>query len=168
MSSFNQGTFFRVSVSTLCKSFENKMWGIIEADGIPLLLLWRFILWITESRKKAQEEAKAAKEAENRARKARAVEKVEGEDEIEDDDEEVFDTKNTRSKRSQVWPWENPGVESEDEVWIDGKIEQDKIDVHRLDITKGRKKNAMGHLESEGITIMSQKIHRKRQPVMER
>lgn len=73
-----------------------------------------------------------------------------------------------RSKRSQVWPWENPGVESEDEVWIDGKIEQDKIDVHRLDITKGRKKNAMGHLESEGITIMSQKIHRKRQPVMER
>ena len=67
-----------------------------------------------------------------------------------------------------MWPWENPGVESEDEVWIDGKIEQDKIDVHRLDITKGRKKNAMGHLESEGITIMSQKIHRKRQSVMER
>lgn len=67
-----------------------------------------------------------------------------------------------------MWPWENPGVESEDEVWIDGNIEQDKIDIHRLDITKGRKKNAMGHLENEGITIMSQKIQRKRQPIMER
>ncbi|RMX47348.1 hypothetical protein pdam_00012582 [Pocillopora damicornis] len=162
-----------VHTNKLCKHNLFRSSQVQEPQSItcsPALSEERYKIYVerVESRKKAQEEAKAAKEAENRARKARAVEKVEGEDEIEDDDEEVFDTKNTRSKRSQVWPWENPGVESEDEVWIDGKIEQDKIDVHRLDITKGRKKNAMGHLESEGITIMSQKIHRKRQPVMER
>ena len=63
-----------------------------------------------------------------------------------------------------MWPWENPGIESEDEVYIDGNIEQDEIGVHRLDITKGRKKTADGYHESEGITVMSQKMHRKREP----
>ena len=98
------------------------------------------------------------------AQKARAAKKIESEDELIEQDEEESSTKKKRSKRSQVWPWENPGVESEDEVWIDGNIKQDEIGVHRLDITKGRKKNADGFQESEGITIMSQKMQRKRDP----
>ena len=97
-----------------------------------------------------------------RAQKARAAKKIESEDELIEQDEEERSTKKKRSKRSQVWPWENPGVESEDEVWIDGNIKPDEIGVHRLDITKGRKKNADGFEESEGITIMSQKMQRKR------
>ncbi|KAJ7391822.1 Protein OS-9 [Desmophyllum pertusum] len=73
------------------------------------------------------------------------------------------------SKRSQVWPWENPGVESDDEVWIDGNIEQDQLGVHRLDITKGRKTSANGeHAMHEGITITSQTMHRKREPASQR
>ena len=48
-------------------------------------------------------------------------------------------------------------------MWIDGNIKPDEIGVHRLDITKGRKKNADGFHESEGITIMSQKMQRKRE-----
>lgn len=96
------------------------------------------------------------------AEKARAAKKIESEDELLEQDEEESSTKKKRSKRSQVWPWENPGVESEDEVWIDGNIKPDEIGVHRLDITKGRKKNANGVQESEGITIMSQKMQRKR------
>ncbi|KAL9968354.1 hypothetical protein ACROYT_G026715 [Oculina patagonica] len=111
-----------------------------------------------ESKKKATEEAKAAKV---RAQKARAAKRVESEDEIIE--EERFETKKKTSKRSQVWPWESPGVESEDEVFIDGNIEQDHINVHRLDITKSRKKTADGYHESEGITVMSQKMHRKRE-----
>ncbi|KAL9968353.1 hypothetical protein ACROYT_G026714 [Oculina patagonica] len=111
-----------------------------------------------ESKKRATEEAKAAKV---RAQKARAAKRVESEDEIIE--EERFETKKKTSKRSQVWPWESPGVESEDEVFIDGNIEQDHINVHRLDITKSRKKTADGYHESEGITVMSQKMHRKRE-----
>ena len=103
-----------------------------------------------------------AEEVMYRAQKARAAEKIESEDELIEEDEEESSTKKKRSKRSQVWPWENPGVESEDEVWIDGNIKPDEIGVHRLDITKGRKKNADGFHESEGITIMSQKVQRKR------
>lgn len=116
------------------------------------------MFWIAESRKRAKEEAEAAK---YQAEKARAAKKIESEDELLEQDEEESSTKK-KSKRSQVWPWENPGVESEDEVWIDGNIKPDEIGVHRLDITKGRKKNANGVQESEGITIMSQKMQRKR------
>lgn len=116
------------------------------------------VFWIAESRKRVKEEAEAAK---YQAEKARAAKKIESEDELLEQDEEESSTKK-KSKRSQVWPWENPGVESEDEVWIDGNIKPDEIGVHRLDITKGRKKNANGVQESEGITIMSQKMQRKR------
>jgi len=116
------------------------------------------VFWIAESRKRAKEEAEAAK---YQAEKARAAKKIESEDELLEQDEEESSSKK-KSKRSQVWPWENPGVESEDEVWIDGNIKPDEIGVHRLDITKGRKKNANGVQESEGITIMSQKMQRKR------
>lgn len=128
-------------------------------------IAWLFncccLFWIAESRKKAKEEAEEAK---IRAQKARAAKKIESEDELIEQDEEESSTKKKRSKRSQVWPWENPGVESEDEVWIDGNIKQDEIGVHRLDITKGRKKNADGVHENEGITVMSQKMQRKREP----
>ena len=117
------------------------------------------MFWIAESRKRAKEEALTAK---YQAEKARAAKKIESEDELLEQDEEESSTKKKRSKRSQVWPWENPGVESEDEVWIDGNIKPDEIGVHRLDITKGRKKNANGVQESEGITIMSQKMQRTR------
>ena len=120
------------------------------------------LFWTAESRKRAKEEAEEAK---YQAQKARAAKKIESEeDELIEQDEEELSTKKKRSKRSQVWPWENPGIESEDEVWIDGNIKQDEIGVHRLDITKGRKNNANGFQESEGITVMSQKMQRKRDP----
>ena len=121
---------------------------------------------MTESRKKAKEAAEAAK---RRAQKARAAAKIESEDETELDEEERLDKTKKSSKRSQVWPWENPGVESDDEVWIDGNIEQDQLGVHRLDITKGRKTSANGeHAMHEGITITSQTMHRKREPASQR
>ena len=78
-------------------------------------------------------------------------------------EEDALARKRKRSKRSQVWPWENPGIESEDEVWIDSQIKDTEIDVSRLDITKGRKKNANGELQEEGLTIMSSKMHRRRE-----
>ena len=121
------------------------------------------MLWFTESKKKAKAEAEAVK---LQAQKVSAVAKEhDPEDNTEQGEhgEDVLARKKKRSKRSQVWPWENPGIESEDEVWIDSQIKDTEIDVSRLDITKGRKKNANGELQEEGLTIMSSKMHRKRE-----
>ena len=121
------------------------------------------MLQITESKKKAEAEAEAAKLWAQKA--SVAAEELDAEDEIEEDEYEgvSYARKKKRSKRSQVWPWENPGIESEDEVWIDGKIKENQIDIQRLDITKGRQKNEKGQHLEEGLTIMSQTMHRRRQ-----
>ena len=114
---------------------------------------------IAESKKKAKREAEAARLQAQKARAAAAD--LDAEDDIEQGDSSVKTKK--RSKRSQIWPWEDPGVESEDEVWIDGRIEDSKIDVHRYDLTKGQKTNEKGERLEEGLSIMSQKMQRKRE-----
>ena len=118
---------------------------------------------ILELKKKAKAEAQAAKLWAQKARAA--AEKFDADDEIEEDENEgvSFARKKKRSKRSQVWPWENPGIESEDETWIDGQIKEGEIDIHRFDITKGLKKRENGQHEEEGITVMSHKMHRSRE-----
>ena len=117
----------------------------------------------TESKKKAKAEAEAVKLHVQKA--SDVAEELDLEDTTEqaEREEDALARKRKRSKRSQVWPWENPGIESEDEVWIDSQIKDTEIDVSRLDITKGRKKNANGELQEEGLTIMSSKMHRKRE-----
>ena len=113
-----------------------------------------------ESKKKAKEEAEAARLQAQKARAAAAD--LDAEDDIEQDEDSSVKRKK-RSKRSLIWPWEDPGVESEDEVWIDGRIEDSKLDVHRYDLTKGQKTNEKGERSEEGLSIMSQKIQRKRE-----
>lgn len=115
-------------------------------------------------KKKAKAEAKAEK---LRARKERA-EAMEYDDEggvEEGEDEQVAFArkKKKRSKRSQLWPWEDPGVESEDQMLIDGQIKDDQIDVSRLDVMKGGKKNAAGENMEESLTIRSSKMRRMRE-----
>ena len=117
-------------------------------------------LKIAESKKKAKEEAEAARLQAQKARAAAAG--LDAEDDIEQDGDSSVKRKK-RSKRSLIWPWEDPGVESEDEVWIDGRIEDSKLDVHRYDLTKGQKTNEKGERSEEGLSIMSQKIQRKRE-----
>ena len=116
----------------------------------------------TESKKKAKAEA-AAKLRAQQARAAAREDEIEDEAEQGDLEDGLFVRKKKRPKRSQVWPWENPGIESEDEVWIDGKIKGNQIDVSRLDITKGQKKNENGQQVEEGLTITSRHMHRKRE-----
>ena len=70
--------------------------------------------------------------------------------------------KKRTSRRSRVWPWEEPGVESGDELWIDGNIGRDQIGVHRLDVTKGRRRGAVD--DGDFITVRSQKLRRDRLP----
>ena len=112
-------------------------------------------------KKRRRAEAKAAKLRVQRARAEQMEYGDEYEIEEDEDDEVLFSRKKKkRSKRSQVWPWENPGVESEDEVLIDGQIKGDHIDVRRVDITKGRKKNADGESVEEGLTFRSSNIQR--------
>ena len=115
---------------------------------------------IAESKRKAKEEAEAARLEAQKARAAAAD--LDAEDDIEQDGDSSVKRKK-RSKRSLIWPWEDPGVESEDEVWIDGRIEDSKLDVHRYDLTKGQKTNEKGERSEEGLSIMSQKIQRKRE-----
>ena len=118
---------------------------------------------ILELKKKAKAEAQAAKLWAQKARAA--AEKFDADDGIEEDENKgvSFARKKKRSKRSQVWPWENPGIESEDETWIDGQIKEGEIDIHRFDITKALKKRENGQHEEEGITVMSHKMHRSRE-----
>ena len=55
-------------------------------------------------------------------------------------------------------------MEAEDEMWLDGKIDKDTMGVHRMDITKTRRRD----IPDDGwgrdvISIMSTKLQRKRQ-----
>ena len=115
-------------------------------------------------KKKAKAEAKAEK---LRARKERAeameYDDEDGVEEGEDEQVAFARKKKKRSKRSQLWPWEDPGVESEDQMLIDGQIKDDQIDVSRLDVMKGGKKNAAGENMEESLTIRSSKMRRMRE-----
>lgn len=117
----------------------------------------------TEMKKKAKAEARTEK-----LKKARGeAMEYDDEDGVEEDEDEqdafAREKKKKRSKRSPLWPWEDPGVESEDQVLIDGQIKDDQIDVSRLDVMKGGKKNAAGQNLEESLTIRSSKMRRMRE-----
>lgn len=119
----------------------------------------------TEMKRKAKAEARAET---LRAEKARGeAMEYDYEDSVEEDEDEqdafAREKKKKRSKRSPLWPWEDPGVESEDQVLIDGQIKDDQIDVSRLDVMKGGKKNAAGENLEESLTIRSSKMRRMRE-----
>lgn len=155
-----------VYTSKLCKHGLFRAGSSQEPQPItcsPALSEERYKIYVeaAELKKRRRAEAKAAKLRVQRARAEQMEYGDEYEIEEDEDDEVLFSRKKKkRSKRSQVWPWENPGVESEDEVLIDGQIKGDHIDVRRVDITKGRKKNADGESVEEGLTFRSSNIQR--------
>ena len=115
-------------------------------------------------KRKAKAEARADTLRTEKA-KGEAME-YDDEDSVEEDEDEqdaFAREKKKRSKRSPLWPWEDPGVESEDQVLIDGQIKDDQIDVSRLDVMKGGKKNAAGQNLEESLTIRSSKMRRMRE-----
>ncbi|XP_031563676.1 protein OS-9-like [Actinia tenebrosa] len=88
-----------------------------------------------------------------------------------DEDEDMFDditwgSKERKPRKSELWPWNNPGVENNDETWLSGNIGKKSIGVSRMDIIKGRilKNDEDVTGQERTVTITSRGMNQDRKP----
>ncbi|KAK3737563.1 hypothetical protein QZH41_017761, partial [Actinostola sp. cb2023] len=87
-------------------------------------------------------------------------------DQYDDDYDDIPKPKKRNPYRSQLWPWDKPGVESLDETLISGDIDKKSMTVNRMDIIKGRKMLKDGEEDKQdgSVTIMSRRMVQDRKP----
>jgi len=87
-------------------------------------------------------------------------------DQYDDDYDDIPKPKKRNPYRSQLWPWDKPGVESLDETLISGDIDKKSMTVNRMDIIKGRKMLKDGEEDKQdgSVTIMSRRMVQDRIP----
>ena len=108
--------------------------------------------YLAEVKKKATE---AKRNAKAKVKIAKAKTKL-------DSETRGSDKKQNKKLKSLLWPWEE-AIEAEDETWIHGNLNKDKMGVSRMDIMKGKKRD--GRDEGTGlVTIMSHSRNRERFP----